>query len=386
MDFTLTSEQAQFRDSIARLVDAQTLSPTGATTDSYAAAWTAFAELGMTGLCVPEERGGISGAGEDIALIAIELGRAPSSTPRIEVAAAIGVLLSASDAPSADLLRERFVAGELQPALAIAEGSDTDPLEGIATVAHRVGDGYELTGRKVTVIGGATADQLLVVARLGDRLGVFAVGPDAPGVARKPYRLTDTTPMADIVFTNTRVDAGSLLIDGPAARATIELALDTAIVAQCATAVGSIDHAIALTIDYLKTRRQFGKPLAEFQVLQHQVADLFILASDARSILYAAIAALSVPSVERRRLVSACKVKVSASAKEVTGRAVHLHGGIGFTTEYAVGHHFRRAMVDEKLLGDVSHHLDRHIAATTASTRGDGLQPIVDLAETRLSV
>jgi alkylation response protein AidB-like acyl-CoA dehydrogenase len=369
MEFELTSEQTQFRDSIQRLVETRQLSPRGQTAADYAEAWHAFAALGLAGLCLPEAQGGFSGTGEDIALVAIELGRAPTIAPRIETAVIAAQLLCASVSPSLEALRRLFVEGEFQPAVAWGETSCSGSTEVQGVNATRAPEGWEISGRKIGIVGGETAGIVLVAAALpGGETGVFSVRTDHPAIQRCGYRLIDTTPVADMVFTSARLPADSLLLSGAAADNALSLALDTGIVALCAASLGGMSQAITLTIDHLKTRQQFGRALAEFQALQHQVADMFIAENDARSSLYAAVAALDAPAGVRQRAVSAAKVKVATTAKEITGQAVHLHGGIGFTTEYSVGHLFRRALVDEKLLGDVEFHLARFEALVSRAT------------------
>lgn len=363
MEFRLTPEQEQFRDTLRRVVDSSEMAPDGATAEGYAESWRNFAALGVAGLCVSEVQGGFSGAPEDIALVAMELGRAPTATPRIENGAAAAMLLARARTALAVERLESFIAGDCCPAIAFTEGNGADGIEIVTTKAGATASGFELTGEKVAVVAAGTADLLLITAILPDgTLGLFAVDPSVAGIERFPYRLADTTPVADVRMTAATVPAAALMLRGSEALVALEEALDTATVALCAASVGGMERSVELTIEYLKTRKQFGHPLAEFQALQHQVADIFMLATNARSSLYAAIAALGGRARERRIAVSGCKITVSAAAKEVTGRALHLHGGIGFTTEYAVGHLFRRAMVDEQLFGNAEFHLDRRIA------------------------
>ncbi|MEJ7935019.1 acyl-CoA dehydrogenase [Sphingobium sp. AN558] len=353
-------EQEEFRTGVRRLADAAPLEPGGFDAARYAAAWSRFAEAGVAGLCLAPVMGGFSGAAEDVALIAAELGRAPGATPRIETMVLAAVLLSSGAEPAIARLREKFAAGQSQPAVAWFEGGDPYGQDMPQVQATRTDDGFTLTGRKMAVIGATTADCLIVTAQLPARgLGLFVVDPAAARVDMRGYRLSDTTPVADIVFHDTPALTDRPIAEGEHARAILHKALDHALIAQCAATLGGMDRAINLSIEHLKTRQQFGRPLADFQALQHRVADMFIATNDARSILYAAIAASRGDAVPRAAAASRCKVKISTSARSVIGDALHLHGGIGITTEYPVGHLYRRAMVDSLLMGDADYHLAR---------------------------
>lgn len=362
MEFRLTPEQEQFRDTVRRIVDSAQIAPDGLTSESYAEIWRRFGELGVAGLCVVEEQGGFSGAPEDIALVAMEMGRSPTVAPRIEAAAGAAFVLGKSGTALARECLQRLVAGDCCPAIAFTEGRGPGGAEIVRTRAVAVADGFQLTGKKIAVVGGAMANLLLVTAMLPDnRIGLFAVDPSTAGIKCDSYRLADMTLVADVLLTVVQVREAALILSGNTALEVMEEAFDVATMTLCASSVGGMEKSIELTIEYLKMRNQFGHPLANFQALQHQIADMFMLATNARSSLFAAIAALKGPPRDRRIAVSGCKITVSAAAKEVTGRSVHLHGGIGFTTEYAVGHLFRRAVVDEQLFGGTEFHLERRI-------------------------
>lgn len=358
MDLTLSYEQEEFRASTRRLADAAPLLQEGFDAAGYGAAWTLFAETGLAGLCLDPSLGGFSGQPEDIALIAAELGRAPGATPRIDSIVLAATLLAAGSHEASARARGQMAAGTLQPAVGWYEGGDAHGRDEPLTRARPSQGGFALNGRKLAVIGAETAGCLIISALLpaGD-LALLMVDPTASGVEMHGYRLFDTTPVADIVFHDAPVGESGLIVQGEQARKVLAEALDHALVMQCAAALGGMDRAIELSIDYLKTRQQFGKPLADFQVLQHRVADMFIASNDARSSVYAAVAALREDASLRSRAASGCKVKVSATARSVIGDALHLHGGIGTTTEYPVGPLYRRAIVDSLLLGDADYHL-----------------------------
>lgn len=360
MDLAQSYEQEEFRSSVRRLMESFIADPSGFDSDSYAAAWAQLAEIGVAGLCVNTECGGLSGEMEDIALIAMELGRAPCSAPRLESAVMAARLLEAGTESRVSDLLERLVSGTLQPAVAFYEGADPYPTSKPGTVAVPSGDGFLITGRKAAVIGAATAHCLFVTALLpsGD-LAVFAIDPNSENVEIRPYRLFDTTPVADVIFNETSIPAEALILEGERANAALAIASSDALITQCAAMVGGMEYAIHLALEHLKVRKQFGRSLSEFQSLQHRVADMFIAANEARSSLYAAIAASRGDLVTREKAAARCKIKSSSNARSVVGDALHLHGGIGVTTEYAVGPLYRRAMVDTLLMGDGDYHFAR---------------------------
>lgn len=327
--------------------------------------WRSAARIGLTGLCVADRYGGFSGRLDDIALVAIELGRAPRHAPRFELAVLAARLLEACAAKEAKDRLSELVEGRAVPAFGGWDGkSDWNELP---VKAKPKGATLRLTGRARSIIGAAYADfALIAVNGLGGlpKVGIVLLPLDTlASVICETQYLFDGTPIADIDFADLEVPLEALVLDTAEAAALLRRAVDEAVVVMCATAVGNIDRAIEMTAEYLAIREQFGRPLAQFQALQHSVANLFITATQARSSLYSAICALQDTDNEANCAASACKVKVATAAKDVTSQAVHLHGGIGFTTEYQVGHHLRRAIIDEKLFGDVEFHLDRHVAS-----------------------
>jgi acyl-CoA dehydrogenase len=227
--------------------------------------------------------------------------------------------------------------------------------------AAGVPDGYLLSGAKVLVPGGGRADRLLVTAMLDDGgIGLFAIDPAAPCTALSSYITIDGSPVADVDFREVPLAADGLV--GRIDIDQIEQFLDEARLALCADALGGLERAIEMTSEYLATRTQFGTPLAHFQALQHTLVEMFIETDSMRSSLYQAIAAFhDGDDATRRRAVSSCWVKTFDAAKEVAGMAVHLHGGIGLTTEYQVGNYLRRMMVSERSFGDVEYHFGRYM-------------------------
>lgn len=347
LDFTLNSEQTMLRDSARRYL-----------AQAGGASWQGYAELGWLAIAAPEDAGGLGGGMADLAILAEELGRALAPEPFVDGAVLATRLVDRLVVGHRrEALLGEMIAGTRRLAAALYEPGRRYELAP-QTTAVRDGGGYRLSGTKVLVMDGAAADDLLVTAALDGGVALFLVGREQAGVDGRAYRTVDRRDCADFRLDVT-VEADRLL-SGNALDA-VEDALDEARLCLCADMLGGMDSAIEMTAEYLKTRTQFGQKLATFQALQHSVADLFIDADSVRSSLLRAIAAFGGERTERRKAVSACWVNTFETAKRVTGMAVHLHGAIGFTTEYRVGHYLRRAIVSERLFGDVEFHLARYM-------------------------
>ena len=365
------ADQAQFRDLIRRVIADLDAAPIGNSggRDAALSRRQAFAGVGLFGLTVPESEGGFASEREDLAIASFELGRAPRLTPRLEQVVLASHLILSSASPSRQALIDGLVSGTAVPAVALWEEPNAFALSDIITSARRDADGYRLCGRKICVLGGSECDLLLVSAWLDQgaapRLALFAVPARVAGLSVRAYDLIDLSAAADITLDDVQLPPSSLL--NPDVGEALSDAIDEAMITLCAGLVGSMERSIELTIAHLKLREQFGRPLAQFQALQHQVADSYIAADNARSSVYAALAARNADPAAARRVVAGCKVKVTLAARAAIGQALHLHGGIGFTSEYPIGHHYLRAIVDEKLLGDSEYHLARHMTLA----RGD---------------
>jgi acyl-CoA dehydrogenase len=359
MDFAPSSEQEMLRDGARRyLADDFAARRRG----DQAADWQGYADLGWLALLAPEDAGGLGGDIEDVLILAEEMGRALSLEPYVGSAIlATGLVdLVAGGQRRLDLLAA-IASGERRLAPALYEPGRRYLLEP-ETRAIASGSGYRLSGAKNLIAGGPAADALLVSARLDDgAIGLFLVEMGKPGVAATHYATIDDGGATDAGFDEVELGADALL--GVVTIDAIDDVVDEARLALCADALGALERAVAITADYLKTRTQFGQPLANFQALQHSVVEIHIDADAIRSSLYNAIAAFDRGvRDDRRRAVSSCWVKTFDAAKGIAGMAVHLHGGIGMTTEYPVGHYLRRVMVSERRFGDVEHHLARYMA------------------------
>ncbi|CAG9273011.1 Putative pimeloyl-CoA dehydrogenase (Small subunit), PimD-like [Paraburkholderia unamae] len=363
MNFNFTEEQQQLADALRRYLDknygfearqAIVKSPAGVSSEH----WKAFVELGLTALPVPSEQGGFDGTPFDMLVVMQELGRALVVEPYW--ASAVGVealkLAGASNAENAALL-ERLASGEVKLAAAFHEPQARYDLFSLDTQAQETGDGFALTGTKSVVQHGAQADYWIVPARLAGEVALFIVARDTKGVEVGDYRTIDGQRAATLTFRDAHARR---LGDAHTGAATWEKIADYGTFLLCAEAVGAMDALNHASVEYTKTRQQFGVPIARFQALQHRMAEMLIHAEQARSLTYLAAARYSSESPdERRRAISAAKVRVGQAARFVGQQAVQLHGGMGVTNEVAAAHLFKRLAIIETTLGDVDHHLAR---------------------------
>ncbi len=371
MDFNFTQEQQQFADALRRWIDKDyTFEARNKIIHSEAgisdAAWATLAELGMLALPVPEEQGGFNGSAVDMLVVMQEIGRGLVVEPYL--ATVIGVQFLKTAGAHQDVL-EQVAAGSMKLACALGEPQSRHSLSDVATVARAEGGDYVISGKKRAVVHGAQADLLVVSARSsgerGDTNGIslFLVSADAPGVSRTDYRTIDGQRAADIVLEDVRVPASALLGQAGAGWEILDAASDYGATLLCAEAVGAMDALNAATLEYLKTRQQFGVPIGKFQALQHRMAEMLIHAEQSRSLAtLAAVKVGSADATERRRTVSAAKVRVGQAAKFIGQQAVQLHGGMGVTNELPAAHLFKRLAIIDLTLGDVDHHLARFAA------------------------
>ncbi|MFT5534831.1 MAG: alkylation response protein AidB-like acyl-CoA dehydrogenase [Burkholderiaceae bacterium] len=371
MDFTFTQEQQQFSDALRRWVDKDytfdqrkkiVLSDTG-TSDI---AWTTLSELGMTALPVAEEQGGFNGSAIDMQVVMHEIGRGLVIEPYWSTM--LGAQFLALAGGHDDLL-EQVAGGALKLACALGEKQSRYDLFDIALTATAKDEGFVLNGTKTVVIHGAQAGMLIVSARSSgtrrDTAGIslFVLPATTPGVVLRDYRTIDCQRAADITFTEVALPATALLGAAGEGWDILDAATDYGITLLCAEAVGVMESLNQATLEYMKTRQQFGVPIGKFQALQHRMADMFMHLEQARSMAtLAAVKVTSTDPVERRRTVSAAKARIGQAMKYVGQQAVQLHGGMGVTNELPAAHHFKRLSIIELTLGDTDHHLARFVA------------------------
>ncbi|BEU99144.1 acyl-CoA dehydrogenase family protein [Novosphingobium olei] len=360
MDFQLSEEQVLLREALAG-----TLARLYAFDDRKAAleaegwrrdVWTMLAgELGLFAAAEREEHGGLGGGAVDVMVIAEEMGRANALEPWLECVVLAGGLLR--DVVDVDNVRTGMIDGSLIVAPALFERAARSNPHRIACRFH---DGA-LNGEKTAVVAAPFASHLIVSARDGaGEAGLYLVEATANGLERRDYRLVDGRPAADVTFADTPAKALQI---GAGARTAIDRALDAALAAQCAEAIGVMTVLLDRTVAYTKQREQFGRPIATFQVLQHRMADMAVAIERSRSM--AVMAALAIDGAtggngqDRTRLVAAAKAYVADALRLVAEGAVQLHGGIGTTDEIDVSHYFKRAFVLQQQFGTAQYHLAR---------------------------
>lgn len=364
MMFKLDDEQRQLRDSVARFVQEPFDLARWRDADAAASRWRSMADMGWMAAAVPAADGGLGLGPRETAIVMEGMGRGLVREPYWSTAV-LGTELvrRAGDANQRVELLSGIADGSLRLAFALHEPGARYDWVDVRCRAERVGDGYRISGDKVAVLDAPQADKLLVLARTagdaGERKGLtlFCIDTGAAGIVQRRWPTLDDRECADLRFDSIEVPAsGRLGAEGGAADI-VEPALDHALVALCAEAGGAMAGALEATIEYLKSRRQFGQPLSSFQVLRHRVADMLVATEQARSLALHAAACLDADSLLRRRMAAAAKAQVGLSGRFVGESAVQLHGGMGVTEGMAVGHYLKRLLSIDMLLGDADHHL-----------------------------
>ena len=376
MDFTLTETQALLQDTANRLVrerySFEERKKIIAGDDAHSQAlWSEFAELGLLGVEIDEDCGGSGGSFADLAVVLEAFGRGLVAEPYLStVVIGAGLISAGASGDRRQEILSRVASGDLKLALAHGEARARYALEHVETLARRDGGGFIIDGAKAVVLGGDSADMLLVSARtdggVTDQNGIslFVVDAKAAGVHLRPYRNMDDRGAAEMAFEKVSVPQSALLGPLDGALPLIETAYDRGVAALCCEGIGAMSAVNAITLDYLKTRTQFGRPIGKFQVLQHRMADMVMAEEQARSMVYLAVDfANEKDAAVRGPFISAAKVQVSHSGQIVGRGAIQLHGGIGMTNEYVAGHYLRRLTAIEKMFGDIDHHLGRFAAA-----------------------
>jgi pimeloyl-CoA dehydrogenase small subunit len=370
MDFSLSDEQRLLKDSIERLLSDRydfrarqraMAEPTGWS----GALWRSCAELGLLGLPFEDRHGGFGGGPVETMIVMEAFGRALVLEPFFATVVMGGGLLrlGASEAMRAALI-PKIAAGDLLLAFAHAERQSRYDLADVAATARRDGADYVIDGAKSLVIHGDCAHKLIVSARLSgarsdrDGIGLFVVDAAAGGVSCRGYPTVDGLRAAEVTLSGVRVGGDDVVGEPGGAFPLIAQAVDAGVAALAAEAVGAMAAMHEATVFYLKTRKQFGVPIATFQVLQHRAAEMLIALEQARSMaFFAAMMAEEVDPIERRKAMAAVKVQIGRSGRFIGQQAIQLHGGIGMTMEYTVGHHFKRVTMIDTLFGDADHHL-----------------------------
>jgi pimeloyl-CoA dehydrogenase small subunit len=370
MDFDFTEDQQLLKDSVERLLAneysfEQRQQYSADAIGWSRAMWSRYAEMGLLALPFAEADGGLGGGPVETMIVMEGFGRALVLEPFLATVLLAGgcLRLGASPAHRAQWLPS-ILDGTGLFAFAHSERGARYDLAHVATAARRTSDGWQIDGEKHYVLHGDCADHLIVSARVSgeaddrDGLALFVVDARAPGVQRRGFPTQDRLRAAEITLAQVNVPAANVLGEPGQALPIIEHVVDTAIAALCAEAVGVMQRALEVTIDYLKVRKQFGTTIGSFQALQHRAVDMLVMVEQARSMaLYATMMSAAANAAERSSAVSAAKVQIGRSAKFVGEQAIQLHGGIGVTEECQAGHYFRRLTMIEILFGDTAHHL-----------------------------
>ncbi|MBV9376563.1 MAG: acyl-CoA dehydrogenase family protein [Alphaproteobacteria bacterium] len=372
MDFELSEEQRMLRDSVERLLAdhygfdkrrGYLAEPEGWSR----ALWAQYAELGLLGLPFAEDHGGFGGGPIEVMLVMEAFGRVLALEPYLAtvVLGGTALRLAGSDAQKTALL-PRVAKGDLILAFAHGERQARYDLSDVMTTAKRKGSGWVLDGAKTVVLHGDSAQRLVVSARTSgerddpDGITLFFVDAAANGLARRSYPMRDGTRAAELSLSDVKVREEDVLGEIGAAFPVIERIVEAGIAATAAEAVGAMEAMHEMTLEYLKTRQQFGRPIGDNQALQHRATEMLMELERGRSMAMLVAMMVDEPdATERARNIAMAKVGVGQASKFVSQNAVQLHGGIGMTEEYAIGHYFRRCMVIEHTFGDTAHHLSR---------------------------
>ena len=376
MNFDRTEEGRQLADSIARFVerdyDFDARRKIIASGEGYSRdAWRTMADLGLVALVLPVEAGGFGGGALDAMPVMEAIGEALIVEPYLPTVGLGAQFIARAGTPAQkERILPAVISGDLTLAFAQLETDARYDLAHVATRATQREGGYVLDGEKRVVVHGEHADTLVVSARTGgeadDESGIaaFLVERRAPGVSIHGYRTLDGLRAADIAFDGVRVAADAIVGDARNGLPLIEAVVDYATALVCAEAVGAIRYANDATLEYLKTRKQFGVPIGSFQALQHRMVDLYIEYEQVKSMASLACAGVDgeADPAARKRIVSAAKVRVADACRRVSQDSVQLHGGMGMSDEVKVSHTFRRLTMIAQQFGDAEHHLERFAA------------------------
>ncbi len=372
MDFSFTEEQTLLRDTVASyLADHYDFDKRRAAIGAGAGwrpeVWQAFAqELGILGASFPEDQGGLGGGATEVMVVMEEFGKALVVEPYLGTVVIAGGFLKHAAPQGAAAMIGQIIEGKATFAFAWAEPQGRYTLSDLKTTARKEGAGYVLNGHKAVVIGAPWASHLIVTARTGGGqrdaggVSVFIVPKDADGVVTRDYPTVDGSRASEVFLENVSVGPEALVGHEGGALPLVEQVVDEAIAATCAEACGVLRKLHEGTLDYTKQRKQFGVPIASFQVLQHRMVDMFIQLEQAISMTYMVHIKLGEEPTERAKAVSAAKVQIGRACRFVGQNAIQLHGGMGMTDEMAIGHYFKRATLIEGAFGSVDHHLRRY--------------------------
>jgi pimeloyl-CoA dehydrogenase small subunit len=372
MDFSFSEEQTMLQDSIEKFIQNDysfeqrqriVQDDQGYSSDN----WRTFAELGWFGVPFSEADGGFGGTAIESMIMCEQFGKGLLVEPFLATVVLAGRALAIAGSPAQ---KQRYLGGvmdgSLQGALAYAEPQGRFNLADLNTTATQDGSGFVLDGYKAVVLNGPAADFLVVSARTSgaerdaEGVSLFVVPADAAGISRRDYPTVDAFRASEITFSGVKLDADALLGEAGNGLSVLEQVVDEGILAVGSEAVGCMEVLYKATVEYCKTREQFGQPIGKFQVLQHRMVDMFMEHEQAKSLMYMAAMRMEEGyGPEAQKAVSAFKVQVGKSGRFVGQNAIQLHGGMGMTEELSVGHYFKRLTMIDTLFGNVDFHLKR---------------------------
>ncbi len=372
MDFTFNEEQSLIQDQVDQFVQKeydwetrQSLSNSelGFGEDN----WKKFAELGWLGISVSEDSGGFGGSAIESMLIMEAFGKGLVVEPFLETVIMAGGLIDdhGSDQQKSSFL-EPAIAGEMHLALAYAEPQSRFNLSDVVTEARVDGDNFIINGYKSVVMNGPSADQIIVSARTSgtqlDESGIslFIIDANASGLDKTNYKTVDGRRASDLTFENVSVSKENLIGDQDKGFEILDSAIDKAILAISAEAVGAMEVLYKTTVEYTKTREQFGTAIGKFQVLQHRMVDMFMEYEQCKSLLYMATMKHEEKAEDAKKAISGLKYQVGKAGKFIGQQAVQLHGGMGVTDELNVGHYFKRLTTVGTIFGNTDYHLKKY--------------------------
>lgn len=370
MDFNHTEDRAMLKDMVSRFIaDNYGLEARNETVKSAEGfsreIWGQFAELGLIGALFGEDDGGFGGAGFDISVLFEELGKGLVVEPFLASAVLSGSVLAQLGNEEQKALIGEIIAGTKLLALAHGEPDSHYDLSHVGTSAVRDGDGWSINGNKAVVLNGDSADVLIVTARSAgdtwheDGISAFLIPADTDGIAIRGYPTMDGLHASEIALKNVRVPDRALLGKAGEAYPAIEMAVARANVALASEAVGLMEVCRDMTLDYLRTRKQFGVPIGKFQALQHRMATVLTEIEQARSAAINAAGRLDQPRAQREMAISSAKALSGRIGRLVAEEAIQMHGGIAMTWEYGLGHFAKRLIMIDHQLGDVDYHTAR---------------------------
>ena len=371
MDLSFTEVQTMLIDSVEKFItndysferrQQYAASDTGYSAD----VWATFADLGWTAVPFGEDDGGFDGGPVELMAMMQQFGRGLIVEPYLaNIVLAGGVLRRAASASQKTKWLQPLISGELQAALAVTEPQSRYDLANIETTATKDGDDWIITGRKGVVLNGGNAGLLIIPARTSgsttDRDGItlFAVGGMADGVSRNAYPTVDGHQAAEIVLQDVRVESNTILGDIDKAYAVLDAVVDEATLAVCAEAVGIMQTLTDKTVEYSKSREQFGVPIGSFQALQHRMVDMLTACEQSYSLLLWAAMANADQTEDAKRAISAIKYQVGTAGKKVGQEAVQIHGAMGVSWDVDIAHYFKRLTTIGQMFGNADWHLDK---------------------------